>query len=185
MSRNALPLAVNDLSAFAKTLRSQLRDLEHDPSHVEMLNLVCRSAGYRNYQSFRADASARSRSGSAAPEINQAIIGKVIRHFDDEGRMLRWPGRAKLAELCLWVLWSRIPSGAEFGEAEFGAMLDRWHVFGDRALLRRALFDTGKIDRMRDGSSYRRIEQKPPDELRPLLAILKGRETAGGAASAP
>jgi hypothetical protein len=175
MSRTALPLAVTDLSAFAKTLRSQLRDLDHAPSHVEMLNILRRTAGYRNYQAFRADASKRTRSASTAPQIDQALVDKVTRLFDDEGRMLRWPGRAKQAELCLWVLWSRVPSGSEFDEPEFGALLDRWHMFGDRALLRRALYDTGKVDRSRDGRNYRRIEQKPPAELRPLLAILKER----------
>ena len=54
MSRLALPFEVADLSAFAKSLRTQLSALDHQPSHVELLNLICQSAGYRNYQHFRA-----------------------------------------------------------------------------------------------------------------------------------
>jgi hypothetical protein len=48
--------------------------------------------------------------------------------------------------------------------------LNRWHVFGDPAVLRRALFEASLVDRTLDGRQYRRIEQKPPVELGPLLA---------------
>jgi hypothetical protein len=48
--------------------------------------------------------------------------------------------------------------------------LNRWHVFGDHAVLRRALFEAGLVDRTQDGRRYRRIEQKPPVEFGALLA---------------
>ncbi len=175
MSRSAYPLAVADVSAFAKSLRGQLAGLAHPPGHVEMLNLLSRAAGYRNYQAFRAHAAAQAPVALPEPGVDQALVDKVVRHFDAAGRMLRWPARDKQAGLCLWVLWSRLPAGAVFSEREISAVLDGWHVFGDHALLRRALYDFGMVDRTRDGRAYRRIEQKPPAELRALLAVLKAR----------
>ncbi len=173
MSRLALPFEVTDLSAFARSLRDQLDPLEHKPSHVEMLNLLCRAAGFRNYQHFRADAEARRRLTTAQevkPAPDHQLIERVARHFDGEGRLLRWPSRASHLELCLWGLWARIPSGHVLTEREISELLNRWHVFGDPAVLRRALFEAGLVDRTRDGHQYRRIEKKPPVELSPLLA---------------
>ncbi|WNG35535.1 DUF2087 domain-containing protein [Archangium violaceum] len=179
MSRLALPFEVADLSAFARSLRDQLEKLEHKPSHLEMLNLLCRAAGFRNYQHFRADSEARQR--LAAPEVkplpDHQLVEKVARHFDGEGRLLRWPSRAPHLKLCLWVLWARIPSSRVLTEREINDVLNRWHVFGDHALLRRAMFEAGLVDRTQDGRKYRRIEQKPPVELSALLT----RVTAGAA----
>jgi hypothetical protein len=173
MSRLAHPFEIADLSAFARSLRDQLDKLEHKPSHVEMLNMLCRAAGFRNYQHFRASAEARQRL-AAAPEVKPVpdyqLIEKVARHFDGEGRLLRWPSRVPHLKLCLWVLWARIPSGRVLTEREISDLLNRWHVFGDHAVLRRALFESGLVDRTQDGRQYRRIEQKPPVELSALLA---------------
>ncbi|HYI01972.1 DUF2087 domain-containing protein [Hyalangium sp.] len=173
MSRLALPFEVADLSAFARSLRDQLDKLEHKPSHVELLNMLCRSAGFRNYQHFRADAEARQRLAAAQevkPVPDHQLVEKVARHFDGEGRLLRWPAKAPHLELCLWVLWARIPSGRVLTEREISDLLNLWHVFGDHAVLRRALFEAGLVDRTQDGRRYRRIEQKPPVELGALLA---------------
>jgi len=173
MSRIALPLEVADLSAFTRALREQL---EHPPSHLELLNMLCRSAGFRNYQHFRADAEARQRLATARevqPAPDHQLVEKVSRHFDGEGRLLRWPSKAPHLKLCLWVLWSRIPSSRVLSEREINELLNEWHVFGDHAVLRRALFEAGLVDRTQDGRKYRRIEQKPPVELGALLARVK------------
>lgn len=166
MSRHIHPLQVPDLTAFAKSLREQLTALDHPPTHVEMLNLCCRAVGYRNYQQFRA------RTGDerpAEPQPDLGLVEKAARHFDSSGRMLRWPARAGQADLCLWVLWSRLPANTVFTEREISAELSIWHVFGDAALLRRAMYEAKLVRRTIDGSEYRRIEQKPPAELRALL----------------
>jgi hypothetical protein len=173
MSRLALPFEVADLSAFARSLRDQLEKLEHPPSHVELLNMLCRAAGFRNYQHFRADAEARQRLAAARevkPVADHQLVEKVARHFDEEGRLVRWPSKAPHLKLCLWVLWARIPSGRVLTEREINELLNRWHLFGDHAVLRRALFEAGLVDRTQDGRQYRRIEQKPPVELGVLLA---------------
>jgi hypothetical protein len=171
MPRVVFPFEVADISAFARSLRDQFDRLGHPPSHVEMLNLLCRATGFRNYQHFRADAEARDRirSAEAAALPDLARVEKAARHFDREGRMTSFPARVGLQELGLWVIWSRLPAKVAFTEREIGDFLDRQHTFSDRALMRRALCDFGLADRTRDGSEYRRRERKPPAELRALL----------------
>lgn len=175
MPRVVLPFEVADISAFARSLRDQLDTLGRVPSHVEMLNLLARSVGFRNYQHLRADAEARDRlrHAEAATLPDRARVEKAARHFDREGRMASWPARVGLQELCLWAIWSRMPPKEVFSERQIGDFLDRQHTFGDRALMRRALHDFGLVLRTRDGSEYRRRERKPPAELRALLERVK------------
>jgi hypothetical protein len=178
MSRVALSLQIPDLSGFAKSLREQLGKLPEPPGHVEMLNLLCRSAGFRNYQHCKGVTEARQRLAAPAPAvapapIDYAVIERAARLFDAEGRLLRWPTRPHLQELCLWVLWSRVASRTSFNEKQISESIKRWHVFGDHALLRRALIGWRLMQRNQDGTDYRRIEQKPPAELQPLLARLR------------
>jgi hypothetical protein len=183
MTRTIFPMEVADLSAFAKTLREQIGRLDHQPSHVEMLNLLCKAAGYRNYQHFRTrkpqDADAGVEQSLAAiteAPPNEARVLKMLRLFDGEGRIVRWPGKRAQQELCLWLLWSKIPRGRSYSEREISEFLNTLHLFGDAARLRRDMFDHGMVRRNRDGSDYRRIEQKPPEELRLLLSRIGPRK---------
>lgn len=176
MSRIALPLQIPDLSDFARSLRKQLAELPDPPGHVEMLNLLSRSAGFRNYQHLKSALEARLRAATpvepVAP-IDHALVERAARMFDAEGRLLRWPTNGSVRDLCLWVLWSRLASRTRFSEKQISELIKRWHTFGDHALLRRALIAWHLAQRTPDGSEYRRIEQKPPAELSPLLARLR------------
>lgn len=175
MSRVALSLQIPDLSGFAKSVREQLAKCAEPPGHVEMLNLLCRSAGFRNYQHCKGVIEAQLRLQAKAPvaaPIDFTLIERAARLYDEQGRLLRWPSRAPLQDLCLWVLWSRIASRERYTEKQISELIKRWHVFGDHALLRRALVSWRLVRRTQDGSEYRRMEQKPPAELSPLLARL-------------
>jgi hypothetical protein len=167
MPRSQLAYQVADVSAAARSLHQQLRKLERLPSHLELLNMLARAAGYRNFQHFRGGAMPGELPASppAAPTIDQARVDRVANHFDAAGRLLRWPARDAHARLCLWVLWSRIPAAATFSEREISELVEDWHTFGDHALLRRALVDYGLVSRTVDGRQYLRIEQPPPPEL--------------------
>jgi hypothetical protein len=170
MPRTQLAYQVADVSLAARSLRDQLQKLERVPTHVELLNMLARAAGFRNFQHFRADHPGDTVPAPAAPEFDAARVERAARHFNAEGQLLRWPSRDHLAQLCLWVLWSRIPPGSSFPEREVNAMLNDWHVFGDHALLRRALVDYGLMVRTVDGSRYARVSQSElPAELAPLL----------------
>jgi len=178
MSRTAIPLRVDDLSPFAKTLRQSLAGHEGTPTHVELLNMLARAAGFANYQHLRADAGAADRLAAAREPVPRADLNQVekaARYFDDQGVLMSWPSRLNLQTLSQWVFWSRLPRGAVFTEREISDLIQDWHDFGDHALIRRAMVDARMLERTVDGRQYRRIERPPPAELEPLLAHLSAR----------
>ncbi|MBO9656582.1 MAG: DUF2087 domain-containing protein [Agrobacterium tumefaciens] len=180
MPRSILSMEVADLSSFAKALREQIGRLDRQPSHVEMLNLLSRAAGFRNFQHLRASRIPSTEnalpSRQTAPAANEGRVLRTARLFDETGRLTQWPARRSQQELCLWYLWAKIPAGRSFSEREFSSFLDGLHLFRDAAMLRRDMVGLRLIRRNRDGSDYRRIEQKPPSELTLLLRTLSGRD---------
>jgi len=174
MTRQLIPFAVSDLSTLAKSLRISLSELGRSPSHVELLNLLARAGGYRNIQHLRADAQAQERLSAdpAAPPIDHSRVEKVLRHFDAEGRMIRWPAKTNHQDLCLWVIWSRIPADQRMDESEINQIIKDAHGFGDHAILRRSLVDLGLLVRTPDGRLYRRVEKKPDADAAALLAAI-------------
>ncbi len=181
MSRTAVPLRVDDLSPFAKTLRQSLSQHHGVPGHVELLNMLAKAAGFANYQHLRADAGAADRLVAAAepgPRADLGQVEKAARYFDAEGVLASWPSRYAHQMLCLWVFWSRIPRGQVFTEIEISNLLKGWHDFGDHALIRRAMIDGRMLQRNQNGFEYRRFERTPPAELAPLLDHLAARAPA-------
>jgi hypothetical protein len=181
MSRPVFPFAVGDISVLARSLHAQLSQREGVHGHVELLNMLARAGGFKNYQHFRAahDAKARLDSPPLAPApIDHAQVEKIAGHFDAEGLLVRWPAKLGHQTQCLWVLWSRLPARQSFAEKAISARLEALHRFGDSALLRRELFDGGWVSRTPDGSDYRRIEREPPPEALALIQHLRLRQTA-------
>lgn len=185
MPRSFLPLNADDISAFAKSMRAQLAGRTAAPSHVELLNMLARSAGHRNFQHFRANAAARERlhhPPEQAKPVDYHRVERVAGHFDPNAVLLRWPARRSHQQLCLWELWAHVPAGQDQNEADVNALLKTRHRFGDHALLRREMCDAGLLSRTQDGRRYRRIERKPPAEAAALIGHLAMRSTASGAA---
>ncbi|HAU28960.1 MAG TPA: hypothetical protein DCW68_02475 [Rhodospirillaceae bacterium] len=174
MPKNDQPYCVKDISDLAKSLAAQMVKKEAVPSHLELLNMLARAAGFRNYQHFHAgDADIMPvRVMTEAPLVDMKKIQKVARHFDAGGNLVRWPGKASERTLVLWVLWSRIPARRVFDEKTISELLDSHHHFGDYALLRREMFGRGMLTRQRDGSRYQRIEQEMPAEALALVRHL-------------
>lgn len=179
MTRTVLAYEAPDISALARTLRSQLTERDKVPGHVELLNILARAAGFRNFQHLRAETQARSRADEPAPPpaapADRARCEKALRLFDVGGGLTRWPKKRNQQVLCLWVLWSRLPAGETFPERRMNELLNLHHGFGDHALLRRELVGLGLFRRTPDGREYSRVEQAPPPELGVLLALLRGR----------
>jgi len=192
MSRTILPLHVGDLSAFAKALRHQLEGFDELPGHVEMLNLLCKACGYRNFQHFRAEQEALPATADATPpetglqpprrpaqpEINVKWVKEVVRHFDADGRLVRWPKKFSLRLIALWVMWSRIPARTALSEPEINELLAGWNGFEDHALLRRELADRGMVERTADGRQYRRIEAEPPADAVEVIRLVRPQRQA-------
>jgi len=181
MSRVPIPFVADDISALARSLRRQLDDA---PGHCEMLDMLSRAAGFRNFQHYRAQASARrslAHRAPLAPEVDLARLGRVARAFDVHGRLTRWPSKLSEQTPSLWALWARIPPRRVFTEPELNALLKAEHDFGDHALLRRELVNHGLVSRPPDCSSYRRVEREPPAEALALIRHLADRARDAGA----
>ena len=179
MSKSCIPFSVTDISALARGLRQQLADCDHTPGHVELLNMLARCIGHRNFQSLRAQAVAHDLlyASKAAPEpVDHVLVRDLTRYFDSAGRLASWPAKATLKTLCLWVLWSKLPANRPMAESELNAQIQAAHVFGDYPLLRRELCDQGLMRRTPDGREYRRVERRPPPEAIVLIRLLAGRE---------
>jgi hypothetical protein len=83
MTRPLVPLSTPDVSAFTKTLKSFLDERHADgkapPSHVELLNLLARAAGMRNFATLKKIVQAAPPSDVLQPtritsENNEAVI---------------------------------------------------------------------------------------------------------------
>jgi hypothetical protein len=177
MSRQAIPLVAEDISVFARTLAHQLRSAEAPPSHLSVLNMLARAAGFRNFQHLRAAHGAAERLSrpQASAAADHRLVERALFQFDDAGRLRQWPSRRNVQELCLWALWARLPVDATLNERQVSALLRREHLFDDPAILRRSLFGLGLVTRERDGSNYRRLEVRPPAEARELIRLLEPR----------
>ena len=198
MTRTALPYAVPDLSALAKSLTRSLEEhhAQHQrpPGHVEMLNLLARAAGFRNVQSLQAaarpaapvavervddpwfdapavDTPANASPTEAAPLSTHAK--KALEHFDAVGRLERWPLKLSVQRLAMWVLWTRFDARRVYTEKEVNQVLKAWHLYGDHVTLRRELINHKLLARKSDCSEYRKVAQEPDDEVRALLQALR------------
>jgi hypothetical protein len=179
MSKTCIPFSVDDISALARSLREQLTNCDHIPGHVELLNMLARSTGHRNFQSLRAHAAARHllHAQQASPEpIDHNLVKQAGRCFDVQGRLMSWPAKSMLKELCLWVLWSKLPPRLSLMESELNMAIRANHLFGDHALLRRELCDRALLTRTPDGREYRRVERRPSPEAIAVIRQLAGRQ---------
>lgn len=176
MTRTTIPYHTGDISSLARTLRTQLLERDGVPGHVELLNILARAIGRRNFQQLRAETRdgvvAQPAAGplkDVAPPLDAKRLDRVRRCFSADGRLARWPARREDQVLALWGLWAKIPSRRDFTEQEISQVLRDLHEFGDHALLRRELFETRLVSRTPDCRAYRRIEQQPPPEVMELL----------------
>ena len=172
MPRTFLPFAVDDISALARSLRLQLAARTGTPGHVEMLNMLARAAGARNFQQLRAQTASSPAPSAPEPEPDLALVERTARHFDSEGRLASWPAKTSLQSLALWGLWSRIPAETVFSEVGFNQRLNAISQIGDPALLRRSMVHAGLVSRTDDCRDYRRIERRPPPDALALIRRL-------------
>ncbi|AWN48539.1 hypothetical protein DK419_21085 [Methylobacterium terrae] len=182
MPRDPIPFATHDVSALAKSLRAQWATRTalpaptsgHVPSHVEMLNMLARAAGHRNFQHFRARGGHREPADPPAPvRADPASVLRAAGYFDPQGRLRSWPAQRSIQDLCLWALWAKIPAGRAFDERRISALLTALHLFGDPAILRRTMCHIGLMTRAIDGRDYRRIERPPSPEGAALIRHLR------------
>jgi len=182
MTRTPLLLATDDLSTFARNLARQLGG--DSPSHLSLMNMLARAAGYQNVQHLRSTQAAGHRlpdPNAQAPRIDHRLIERTLHQFDDQGRLTQWPSRRAVQSLALYALWSVVPYERPLTEKQVNAALNAEHLFSDAATLRRTMIANKLLTRTTDGSEYRRVEHEPPVEARDLIARLKPRRAARAA----
>jgi hypothetical protein len=165
--RDLIPFATPDVSSLAKSLRAQLAGRKAVPSHVEMLNMLARANGHRNFQHFRSQRP-HDLAAEAGRLADDGALTRAVGFFDADGRLTSWPAKTSLQALCLWGLWSRVPSDRVMSEREVSAL----HLFGDHAIIRRTLCQMGLLSRTTDGREYRRVERAPTPEAAALIRRL-------------
>lgn len=178
MSRIPIAFSSADISALARSLKEQLTALGETPSHVQLLNMLAKAAGFRNFQHMKATAEAEppvavTPAEPPPPPLDQQRVARVAGHFGADGQLLRWPSKTNHQELCAWVLWSRLSDDLLMHEREISAWLNDHHEFGDAALLRRTMVTLGLMTRTQDGREYRKVAQQPPPELAAVLVRLR------------
>jgi hypothetical protein len=183
MTREAIPLFVPDVAAFARALGKSLDARQADkpspPGHVELLNLIARAAGLRSYQALRAAAKMPAavpvpNDAPAAPALTPAAR-KALTQFDARGRLVRWPHKYSVQRLAMWVLWTQFDGKRVYTEREVNEIIKLRHTWGDHVTLRRELINHRLLTRKSDGSEYRKLPARPDDEVRWLLRAWRER----------
>lgn len=187
-ARDTVPLFTADIATFSKHLRQHLAQAGMDdvPSHLTLLNLLAKSAGYRNYQTLRALPPVP---GMAPPEPPpQPIVvprgstlpraaRRALAHFDTAGRLMQWPTQFAVQQCAIWGLWVRLPAKRELSEKEVNRYLSERHLFGDPATLRRELVTARLLWRTQDCRVYRKEPRRPDAEVQAFLAALLAQST--------
>lgn len=175
MSKTPLPLRADDMTVFTRALAKQLGDVS--PSHLSLMNMVARSAGFQNVQHMRAVSAAQKRLESQAedPPADARLVERTLHQFDSLGRLREWPAKRSVQTLALWGIWSSFPAKTVMTEKAVNACLAPEHLFQDPATLRRTMISCGLLSRKPDGSEYVRVEQKPDANARAVMKELSGR----------
>jgi len=186
MTRLLVPLATPDLSALAKTLKSFL-DERHaaqkpPPTHVELLNLLARAAGLRNFATLKVIALAAptgpSSIATTARTVHQdavdlgtlsATARKALLQFDAARRLVRLPNKLSVQQMAMWALWTQFAARRSYTEKEVNALINAHHTFGDQATLRRELVNMKLVGRLNDCSKYWKEPRRPEPEVRAFL----------------
>jgi hypothetical protein len=177
MSRETISLSVADASAFAKSLRAQLRSRFEQPApalpaHSELLHMLARAAGFRNFQALRAERP----HVSTLPTLPQAeeppasaslsdTARKALLQFDGHGRLVRLPVKFSVQRMAMWALWLHIPARRTMREREVNDVLKAFNTFGDHVTLRRELINMQLMTRKSDCSEYRKLPARPPADV--------------------
>jgi hypothetical protein len=187
MTRSLYSLPVADVSAFARALKTPL-DERHSqgkppPSHLELLNLLARAAGLRNYQTLRATvpstklaiepAQAQALTPASEPATLSPTARKALLQFDDLGRLVRLPTKLSVQRMCMWWLWTHFEVRRHYTEKEVNQVLNVHHTFGDQATLRRELVNMKLLGRKLDCSDYWKEPARADSEVQHFLARLR------------
>lgn len=180
MTRMLLPLSIADVSSFAKNLKNYLNERHADgqslPSHLELLNLLARAAGLRNYQTLRAAAAGNVPNPDTAPVKSASMsptVRKTLIQFDAAGRLVRLPNKLSVQQMAMWWMWTHFAARRKYTEKEVNQVLNAHHTFGDQATLRRELVNMKLLGRKSDCSEYWKEPMRPSADVQEFLRAMR------------
>jgi hypothetical protein len=176
MSRTSYPFYTSDISALARSLKQQWALEPAAPSHLQILNMLARAAGFSNFQHLRAAAEAPT----PVSNTHSPLTKRLLRYFDEQGRLMRWPKKFSEQQPCIWPIWASFPAQLEMDEKAANEWIKRAEAIGDHVLLRRELVNYKLITRTPDCRVYQRLEQDIPEELLEFMAEIERRKAAVG-----
>ena len=183
MPKVPVPYTATDISDVAKALKHAL-DERHQcgrppPSHVELLNVLARAAGARNFQTLKATPAKRPVSVPIAAAPASAELSptarKALMQFDEIGRLVRLPNKFSVQQMAMWVLWAQFAPRRDYTEKEVNQLLNAHHVFGDPATLRRELVNMKLLGRESDCSRYWKEPRRPDGDVRAFMQAWRAR----------
>ncbi|KAF0110574.1 MAG: hypothetical protein FD163_557 [Hyphomonadaceae bacterium] len=172
MPKEFVPFACPDISRLAKSIKKHLDKSEKKPSHVEILNIFARESGYKNFQQMRAssDVTTSAKDNSFKENtIGAQNLQKLKRYLDDKARVKTLPSKQSLQLMIVWYIWGHIAAQISFTEIELNHLLNRYHTFGDAALLRRYMFELGLVSRSSNCQDYRKLSPTIPSEYSEIV----------------
>lgn len=188
MTKDVFSIHIADVSAFARQLGRALHERAptrpSPPGHTELLNLIARTQGQRNWQALRqhlgvtmapplpmavAACVPRAPGAPGAAAALSPTARKALSQFDAQGRLVRWPAKYSVQTLVMWVLWSLFDAKRSYTEREVNAVLKAANLFSDHVTLRRELINHRLMSRRPDGSDYRKLPARPDGDARALL----------------
>lgn len=106
MPKTSLPLRADDLTTFVRALSDQLGDASS--SHLTLINMAARAAGYQNVQHMRSAHAAEQRLERVSQETpaDARTVERALHQFDNLARLKRWPSKRSIQTLALWALWA-------------------------------------------------------------------------------
>ncbi|WP_229801273.1 DUF2087 domain-containing protein [Tateyamaria omphalii] len=163
------------MTLFARSLSSQLG--VDSPSHLVVMNMIARAAGFENFQHMRAASAAKKRMLNRPEDrVSDArAVERTLHQFDVRGRLRQWPSRRGVQTLALWALWATLPAQTLMEERTVNDFLFDEHLFNDPATLRRTMISCGLLTRKQDGTDYLRVEQQPSAEAIAVIRVLGSR----------
>jgi hypothetical protein len=74
--------------------------------------------------------------------------------LNSDAQITAWPAKHAKKAIVIEYLAGKLEEGKEYTEGEINEILNKFHTFGDPALLRRELYERRFLDRDTNGSKY-------------------------------
>ena len=149
----------------SETIQSHIEARPPRRAHVELLNLLARAAGSRNFAVLKADPP------PAPVELAtlNATARKTLMQFDAQRRLVRLPNKLSVQQLAMWAFWTHFAVRRNYTEKEVNAILNAHHTFGDPATLRREMVEMQLLGRESDCRRYWKEPKRPDADARAFL----------------